>query len=187
MPRSTASGPGISVCGESDTPSCQSATPKAMPDNGSQRLECDGDDKSGGEYTSTMPPAMVRIPRLLSLLFLLVAPFSARAACNLQISMSCGTFGSGKTTACTTTTLNAGNSSCSGEYFAGAFGGGTPSQMQIKNFRTDLGLDDCFGSGDLPAGEEDGVFGFCSGPATLPPGGSFHTNFDVSLGAGTPE
>jgi hypothetical protein len=133
-----------------------------------------------------MPPAMVRIPRLLSLLFLLVAPFSARAACNLQISMSCGTFGSGKTTACTTTTLNAGNSSCSGEYFAGAFGGGTPSQMQIKNFRTDLGLDDCFGSGDLPAGEEDGVFGFCSGPATLPPGGSFHTNFDVSLGAGTP-
>lgn len=132
-----------------------------------------------------MPHAMVRISRLLLLLLLL--PLTAKAACNLQISMSCGTFGSGKTTACTTTTLNAGNTSCSGEYIAAAFGSASATELQIKNFRTDLGLDVCFGSGDFPVETGDaGVFGFCSGLATLPAGASFHANFDVTLGANTP-
>jgi hypothetical protein len=135
-----------------------------------------------------MPTVMVRTSRLLLLLLLLLLPvLSAEAACNLQISMSCGAFGGGKTTACTTTTINAGNASCSGEYIAGAFGGAAATELQIKNFRTDLGLDLCFGSGDFPVeGGGAGVFGFCSGEATLPPGGSFRANFDVTLGASTP-
>ncbi|HKO57722.1 MAG TPA: hypothetical protein VJ276_17780, partial [Thermoanaerobaculia bacterium] len=127
---------------------------------------------------------MARIVRLLLLSLLL--PVTAKAACNLQISMSCGTFAGGKTTSCSTTTLNAGNASCSGEYIAAAFGAGTAAQMQIRNFRTDLGLDACFGSGDFPVEGDPGVFGFCSGLATLPAGGSFHSSFDVVLAANAP-
>jgi hypothetical protein len=141
------------------------------------------DDKSGGEYTSTMPAAMSRTFRFLLLLLL---PVTARAACNLQISMSCGSFAAGKTTACTATTLNAGNTSCSGEYIAAAFGAGASTEMQIRNFRTDLGLDLCFGSGDFPIEGDPGVFGLCTGLATLPGGGSFHSNFDVVLSATAP-
>ncbi|MBV9496140.1 MAG: hypothetical protein JOZ54_17970 [Acidobacteria bacterium] len=125
---------------------------------------------------------MARIYRLLLLSLLL--PVTARAACNLQISMSCSGFDGNGTAKCSTTTLNAGNMSCGGEFIAGVFASAPTSQVQIHNFQTSLGLDFCLGTGDVPSGGESGAFGICAGEALLPAGAQFFSNFDVTIAQG---
>src|SRR5437016_9832997 len=81
---------------------------------------------------------------IVTLLSLLALPALAQP-CNLQISMTC-TAGQ-----CTATTLNAGNTSCSGEYIAGFFTDQT--NAVISGTSNSLGLSLCLDSNAAPAEE----------------------------------
>ena len=94
----------------------------------------------------------------------LALPLAAQQTCNLQINVSCKT---GSNTSCTSTTLNAGSSVCSGEYLVGYYITGTG---QVSGLSSSLGLGECFDSSLFP---QPGIaYAVCMGPASLGPGAS---------------
>lgn len=101
---------------------------------------------------------------IVAFLSLLALPTLAATPCNLEISLSCT---SGH---CTSTTLNAGSTTCLGEFIAAMFS--EQERVTISGFTNSLGLEECFDSSTFPI-EGAGNFAICFGDAALAPGASF--------------
>ena len=126
---------------------------------------------------------MVRSFRLLIVALALLLPslaFAQSESCSLDISVSC-TNGQ-----CTATTRNIGTNTCSGSFFTGFFVGLPSAQVTLSNHHSSLGLDDCFGSGDIDAEPDGQVYVFCFGEGALAPGNSFTDSVTVSAAPGAP-
>jgi hypothetical protein len=109
---------------------------------------------------------------LLALAVLLAMPAVAATPCNLQMTVTCQAGAHGGPGTCTSTTLNAGNTACTGEYLTGWFAEASAKQVSVQPGDNTRGLDECFGSDELGA-EAEQPFSFCLGSATLPAGASF--------------
>ncbi|HSP35858.1 MAG TPA: hypothetical protein VLU46_16215, partial [Thermoanaerobaculia bacterium] len=126
-----------------------------------------------------MKPAYLFVA--IAALFAFALPVAAQTSnfCNLQITINCQQSGSVDT--CTSTTLNAGATACTGEFFSGIFSvGSTPGQ--VSAFHNSLGLSECFDDSTFP-GPTGETYAFCMGPASLAAGATFTASANVT-GAG---
>jgi len=112
---------------------------------------------------------------IVAFLSLLALPVVAATPCNLEISLTC-TAGH-----CTSTTLNAGPNTCTGEFLVALFS--EQERVNISGFTNSLGLEECFDSTTFPI-EGAGAFAICIGDEGLAPGGSFTTMANVSAQSG---
>jgi hypothetical protein len=112
------------------------------------------------------------LKRLLLLLILAAAAAPLRAACTLQMSVSC------QSGSCVATTVNSGGS-CSGLVYSLWFS--DAANVQLNDPHVSLGgVDECFDSGDLGGGGTgSGGFAFCLGESTIGAGQSFTSRIDV--------
>ena len=121
---------------------------------------------------------MPRSLKLFAVALFLACPLVAAAPCNLTMTFNC------VNGACTAVTTNSGSTLCTGEYIAAIFADVDTGQASVTNFRTTLGLPQCFDSSSFP---EAGVpFGLCIGIASLAPGNSFTATANVQPGTGAP-
>ncbi|GAC1428666.1 MAG: hypothetical protein NVSMB68_00740 [Thermoanaerobaculia bacterium] len=118
---------------------------------------------------------MVRSCLLFALLssLALSSALAQPTTCNLQIHVTCPR---GSST-CTSTTLNAGQNVCSGQFATGYY---ILGEGKIGASSNSLGLKECFDSSAYP---QPGVaYAFCFGNASLAPGGSFTATASITGG-----
>jgi hypothetical protein len=120
---------------------------------------------------------MLRRLSLLVLAFVLL-PLSAKAACDLQMSMTCST-GS-----CTATTVNNSNDSCAGTFITGFFAEVPPATVTLSGLISGTGADECFDD-SLFGGQATEAFALCFGDYHLPAGASFTSTVSVKGGSST--
>ncbi|HVS31538.1 MAG TPA: hypothetical protein VMS98_08780, partial [Thermoanaerobaculia bacterium] len=113
---------------------------------------------------------------LFALATVLALPAAAQQLCSLDMTVTCSP-GSNNTSSCTSTTRNAGTTSCGGGVYFGWVAGLGASFLSFNN---SLGLSECFNSSDF--GIEGAPFTFCFGSGSLGPGGSFTSNVIVTGG-----
>jgi hypothetical protein len=128
-----------------------------------------------------------RFPRLFLSLLLLASPLALHAAtCNLTITVSCPPLHAGQTTTCTSTTMNNGNTACTGTYFTGWVVQLPPQTVMLSNFNSGLGNTlECLDSSSEPGNTEES-FTFCIGNGSIAPGGTLQSTVQVTPSAGAP-
>jgi hypothetical protein len=112
-----------------------------------------------------------------------VQPPTSTGECNLQVTVNCSNLKAGATGTCNATTLNAGNTACTGDIATGFVSAAPLGELKFSALTNTLGLSlECVNSADFP-GMVTEDFIICLGLATLNAGASFTSSVQLTLPA----